>query len=245
MAFKDILLTLASYPDPTPGPVVDDAVAIAAALGAHIAAMSCEVHVEVPGNLFAGKIIDIPGMVGREAAKSRKNAEDLLAAFKAAAEKAGVQHETILAKCPTYRTPALLVGYARLRDLTIMPVPESYDQWYAEAIIFGSGRPTLVLPENSPVGHSNWTQLPSPGTSAARRRARYLMPFLCLKGPERYGSSRSSTKRCWTANTPPRLLPGTSRVTASRWSSTASTRTVAGSAKHSKPTPSLTRSTCS
>jgi nucleotide-binding universal stress UspA family protein len=147
MAFKDILLTLASYPDPTPGPVVDDAVAIAAALGAHIAAISCEVHVEVPGNLFAGKIIDIPGMVGREAAKSRKNAEALLAAFKAAAEKAGVQHETILEKCPTYRTPALLVGYARVRDLTIMPVPESYDQWYAEEVIFESGRPTLVLPK--------------------------------------------------------------------------------------------------
>ena len=29
-----------------------------------------------------------------------------------------------------------------------MPVPESYDQWYAEAVIFGSGRPTLVLPES-------------------------------------------------------------------------------------------------
>ena len=26
-------------------------------------------------------------------------------------------------------------------------MPESYDQWYAEALIFGSGRPTLVLPE--------------------------------------------------------------------------------------------------
>ena len=39
-------------------------------------------------------------------------------------------------------------GHARLRDLTIVPVPESYDQWYAEAVIFGSGRPTLVLPES-------------------------------------------------------------------------------------------------
>jgi nucleotide-binding universal stress UspA family protein len=47
----------------------------------------------------------------------------------------------------TYDVPDLLVEYARLRDLTIIPVPESYDQWYAEALIFGSGRPTLVLPE--------------------------------------------------------------------------------------------------
>jgi nucleotide-binding universal stress UspA family protein len=43
--------------------------------------------------------------------------------------------------------PDLLVEYAKLRDLTIVPVPESSDQWYAESIIFGSGRPTLILPE--------------------------------------------------------------------------------------------------
>jgi nucleotide-binding universal stress UspA family protein len=42
------------------------------------------------------------------------------------------------------------VEYARLRDLTIVPVSDSYDQWYAEAIIFGSGRPTLVVPESAP-----------------------------------------------------------------------------------------------
>jgi nucleotide-binding universal stress UspA family protein len=40
------------------------------------------------------------------------------------------------------------VDHARLRYLTVVPVPESYDQWYAEAVIFGSGRPTLVLPES-------------------------------------------------------------------------------------------------
>ena len=44
--------------------------------------------------------------------------------------------------------PRTLVEYARLRDLTILSVPESSDQWYAEAIIFGSGRPTLILPES-------------------------------------------------------------------------------------------------
>jgi nucleotide-binding universal stress UspA family protein len=39
--------------------------------------------------------------------------------------------------------------YARLRDITIVPVPEGdyRDQWYAESIIFGSGRPTVILPE--------------------------------------------------------------------------------------------------
>ncbi|OCK60583.1 universal stress protein [Bradyrhizobium sp. LMTR 3] len=148
MAFKDILLTLTSYPDPTPASVAEDAVAIAAALGAHLAALACEVHVEVPGHFLSGSTANIPGIIAGEMEKSRKSARDMLAAFDVAANKAGILHENILERCATFAVPDLLVDYARLRDLTIVPVPESYDQWYAEAVIFGSGRPTLVLPES-------------------------------------------------------------------------------------------------
>src|SRR6476620_4528812 len=150
MAFKDILLALTSYPEPTPVSVVDDAVAVAAALGAHLAALSCETHVQIPGHFLAGSLANIPGIIAGETAKSQKNAQDLLAAFDTAAEKAGISHERIFEKCATIDMPDLLVDYARLRDLTIVPVPESYDQWYAEAVIFGSGKPTIVLPEVRP-----------------------------------------------------------------------------------------------
>ncbi len=147
MAFRDVLLTLTSYPEPTPVSVVEDAVAIAAALGAHIAGLSCEIHVQLPGHFISGSMVGLPGILAGEAAKSRRNAKDLLAAFDTASEKLGVSRESILQKCKSFEVPDLLVEYARLRDLTIVPVPESYDQWYAEAVIFGSGRPTLVLPQ--------------------------------------------------------------------------------------------------
>jgi nucleotide-binding universal stress UspA family protein len=146
MAFKDILVALTSYPEPTPVSVVDDAVSVAAALGAHLAALSFETRPEVPGHFISNSLVT--GMISAETEKSRSNARELLAAFDAAAEKAGILHETILEKSLTLEVPDLLVEYARLRDLTIMSVPESYDQWFAEAIIFGSGKPTLILPEN-------------------------------------------------------------------------------------------------
>ncbi|MGK7062742.1 universal stress protein [Bradyrhizobium sp. 1050_B9_N1_2] len=146
MTIRDVLLTLTSYPDPTPVSVIDRAVSLASILGAHIAAISCEAHVQVPGS-FLGGAGNLGSLVASEAHRSRKNAQDLLAAFEGAARKSGVLHETILERCLTSEVPDLLVEYARLRDLTIVPVPESYDQWHAEAIIFGSGRPTLVLPE--------------------------------------------------------------------------------------------------
>lgn len=146
MAFKDILVALASYPEPTPVAVVEDAVSVAAALGAHLAALSFETRVQMPGHVISASLVD--GVIAGETSKSRKNAHELLAAFDAAAEKAGILHEKFLEKCITLDIPDILVEYARLRDLTILSVPASHDQWYAEAIIFGSGKPTLILPES-------------------------------------------------------------------------------------------------
>jgi nucleotide-binding universal stress UspA family protein len=148
MAIRDILLTLTSYPDPTAVAVIDRAVSFASALDAHLAAISCEVHIQVPGSFISFGTAE--AIAGGEAHRSHDSAKGLLAAFEAAAQKASVLHEIIHEKSLSYRVPERLVEYARLRDLTIVSVPESYDQWYAEAIIFGSGRPTLVLPESPP-----------------------------------------------------------------------------------------------
>jgi nucleotide-binding universal stress UspA family protein len=150
MGYKDILVTLASYPEPTPISVLDSAVSIAAALGAHLAALSCETHVQIPGHFLSGSVVNIPGIIAGETAKSRKNGQELLAAFDRAAEKADISHETVFEKCATIDFEKLLVDYARLRDLTIVSVPASYDELYAESVIFGSGKPTLVLPETRP-----------------------------------------------------------------------------------------------
>lgn len=147
MAIKDVLLALTSYPEPTPVTVIEDAVSFASSFGAHIAAIACEARVEVPGTFLSSSLVDVAGIAAGEARKSLKNAQDLLALFESAAEKAGLLHEKILERCVTHKVSDTFVEYARLRDLAIVSVPESCDQWYAEAVIFGSGKPTLVFPE--------------------------------------------------------------------------------------------------
>ncbi|WP_249156340.1 hypothetical protein [Bradyrhizobium japonicum] len=134
MAVRDILLSLASYPEPTPIVVIDRAVSLASLLSAHIAAVSCEVHVQVPGSFLSGPG-NLGAIVANEAHKSRRNAQDLLATFESTAQRSGVLREIVLDHCLSSEAPGVLVDYSRLRDLTIVPVPESYDQWYAEAII--------------------------------------------------------------------------------------------------------------
>jgi nucleotide-binding universal stress UspA family protein len=148
MSFKDVLIALTTYPQPTPPSAVDDAVDLAAALGAKVSAIACEVKVNVPGTLLGRRFLNVPGMIAGEAKKSATNAQQLLAAFQAAAEKSGAFQERILEQCLTSEVPAVLIEYSRLRDLTIVPMLErdSLDQWYAESVIFGSGRPTVILP---------------------------------------------------------------------------------------------------
>ena len=148
MAFRDILLALTTYPEPTPVSAVDEAIAFSVAVGARISAIACEVKIRTPGSPLGTALLDIPAVAAAEAKKSSTNAEKLLVAFHDAAEKYGVFQERILQQCLTSEVPEVFVGYARLCDVTIVPVPEGdyVDQWYAESIIFGSGRPTFVIP---------------------------------------------------------------------------------------------------
>jgi nucleotide-binding universal stress UspA family protein len=151
MAFKDLLLTVASYSEPTTVSAVDTSIAFAAALGAKISAIAFEIEFQMPWSPFYKAFPEIPALASGEEKKSRDNAESLLAAFKDSAKKAGVFQETLIERCRISEVPETLVGHARLRDLTIVPVPEGdqLQHWYAESVIFGSGRPVLILPHAS------------------------------------------------------------------------------------------------
>jgi hypothetical protein len=156
LAVKDILLALTTYPELTPSSAVDEAIAFAVALDARISAIACEVTMPPSGNKLADVLFDIPAIDAAEAKKSSTNAENLLVAFQDAAEKRGVFQDRILEQCLTSKVPDLFSEYAKLRDLTIVPVPEGahFDQWYAEAIIFGSGRPTSCRTHGNAPAHS-------------------------------------------------------------------------------------------
>jgi nucleotide-binding universal stress UspA family protein len=154
MAFKDLLLTIATSNEPTTVSAVETSVAFAEALGAKISAIAFEIDVRLPWSPLYGAFPEIPALAADEEKKSRARAERLLAAFQDSATKSGVLQETLLQRCQIPQVPAAMVGQARVRDLTIVPVPEGDQpqQWYAESVIFGSGRPVIVLPHARKLG---------------------------------------------------------------------------------------------
>src|SRR5882757_9078738 len=152
MSFKDILIALTTYPEPTPASAIDDAISLAIALESRLSAIACEVRIRVPGSFFGSALLDVPAMASTEARKSLINGERLLALFESAAVKRGVFQDRILEHCLTSEIADVFVDHARVRDLTIVPMTDGdfsarFDaNWHAESIIFGSGHPTIVLP---------------------------------------------------------------------------------------------------
>jgi nucleotide-binding universal stress UspA family protein len=148
MEFRDILVALTTYPEPTPGSAVEDAVEIAAVMEAKISALAFAVRLHSPPNIYGKMLLDVPAMAAGEAKKSLSNAESLLAAFQNSAKMRGVLQDSIQEHCFVAEASEVLIDYARLRDLTILPLSErrSSDPGYAESIVFESGRPTIVIP---------------------------------------------------------------------------------------------------
>lgn len=154
MAFKDVLLPLSSYPEATPVAAIEQAVGLAGALGARISALTFKIEIPNVRNLLANKLLDVPGMIAAERQKSVANVQALISAFESMATKRGAPHEQIIESCPTGQLAAIVTEHARMHDVTMIPIGEQADlqQYIAECVIFGSGRPTIVFPEVSKRG---------------------------------------------------------------------------------------------
>jgi nucleotide-binding universal stress UspA family protein len=186
---KRVLLLLRGYPTPTPASAIEAAVDIAVALNAKISALSCAILQRVPKSMLSGIVGVVPELVGQEREKAKSSAKQELRMFSELARQRGVLGEALYRTCVPADVPGLLVGHARLSDLTVVPMPEGgyFNQldshWYLEAALFDSGRPILVLPHGyrSPgVGAFGTVVVAWDSTRAAARALADAMPILRL-----------------------------------------------------------------
>jgi nucleotide-binding universal stress UspA family protein len=107
------------------------------------------IQIKVPSTPFGKSLINVPAMAAREMQKSKDNAHALLKVFETEADEHGILHEIVHEHGSVAELPALAAEYARLRDLTILPVhfEDFVNRWDTEAVIFKSGRPAILVPE--------------------------------------------------------------------------------------------------
>ena len=151
MSFKDVLVQLSSYPERTPAAPMEHAVRFAEALGARLSALTFKIEIPNVGNVLANTLLDVSGMVAAERQKSAANVKLLIGEIESLASKRRVAFESIVDSCTTSQLATVVTEHARLHDITIIPIGEqaTLQHYVAECVVFGSGRPTLLIPQES------------------------------------------------------------------------------------------------
>ncbi|QOG22081.1 universal stress protein [Bradyrhizobium sp. SEMIA] len=146
MPIKDVFLPLVGQPREQTLAAIEKCVAVAADLGARITALALEDEVFV-----RPKVIRPGDPEPAEAGGSNElgDTQQLISAFSHAAARANVRAQSRSAKVPADQLALTLAEHARFADLTLVPVKphDSRTEHIIEALLFESGRPLLLCPE--------------------------------------------------------------------------------------------------
>jgi nucleotide-binding universal stress UspA family protein len=174
---RDILLQLSSYPTPTPERVFNSVVPLAAQYDARISVALCQVHFPRVSNYLANKLVGGDQAIARENEVSRDQARSLLDQFVLQVPEVNRGDQFII-DCTSFLSTDQVAVRARSFDLVILPIPDLVDREVLAAdLIFGSGRPVLLLPDDS--GTHPWDRIVV-GWDGGRAAARALGDALPL-----------------------------------------------------------------
>lgn len=157
---RQILLSLPSFPDRPPTQVLEGAATLAQLLGAsltaHIPQLCGDQKTWSP--IIGAFPLDFPQLMNEAVLQSEGNAasliEDISKVFSALRVPLDIRRS--LAKL--LDSPDCLIDLARLHDLTILPISQRdmLGDSIAQAVIFGTGRPTLMLPSGDGTKSLQW-----------------------------------------------------------------------------------------
>lgn len=177
---QDILVPFVTYPDASARTLVDQAIAVATYLGRDIHAVALDVDIPDVSNLVSRLLIGLPDMIRETEADSHARGAALLVAIEAAASKSGIRFTgaTVSAEPPLFGNRA--AELARYHDLAVIGLEASNDtaRLVAEGIVFGSGRPALLLPEAAALGALDRIAIAWDGSRVAARAVSDAQPFL-------------------------------------------------------------------
>mgnify|MGYP000844547876 CR=1 FL=1 len=166
-------LPLVTYPDVNADAVASNAVRTAGCLDAELHALALNPDIPNVASPVARLLIDLPEMIGRAEQASRVRGEALLQKVTEEAGKAGVAIHRETVQSNAILLPETAAARARYYDYALCgwEAANPTAKAVAEAVIFGSGRPTILLPELSPVGSLHHVAVAWDGSRVAARAA--------------------------------------------------------------------------
>lgn len=173
-------LCLATYPDANSPAIAANSVAVVKHLDATLHAIAINVDIPDVSNALSRYLLDLPSKIREVEATSRKHGKTLLEAV----AKEASQGAVALTTQEIAAAPALMGDVAanqcRYFDLCLVGLAPDNPaaRMIAEAILFGAGRPTLLLPDAMDVGALGHVVIAWDGSRVAARAVADARPFL-------------------------------------------------------------------
>jgi nucleotide-binding universal stress UspA family protein len=173
-------LFLPTYPEANSATVGANAVALAKQIDAALHAVAVNVDIPDVSNALSSFLLDLPNKIREVEATSRKCGRDLLEAIAKEAAKGGVSLTTQELAAPPASMADIAVMQARYSDLCLLGWARDNQmaKTTAEAILFGSGRPVIMLPDDMEVGAVDHIVIAWDGSRVAARAVADAQPLL-------------------------------------------------------------------
>lgn len=176
----EAFVPLVTYPQANAEAVAHNAVSFAAKIQAGIHALAIDADIPDVSNALSKLLLDTPHMIRDAEAESRRRGERLLAAMKEKAGAAGVEVKTEAVAAPLAALGETAAAHARYFDLSLVgwEAGNPTSRMTAEAVIFGSGRPTCMLPEQPALTSMDHVAIAWDGSRVAARAVSDARLFL-------------------------------------------------------------------
>jgi nucleotide-binding universal stress UspA family protein len=166
-----ILLPLHTYPDGNSETLLSQATAVAGYLEGEIHALVMAVEFPPVSSLMGDLIIDVPSLMAGVRAKCREKGAALVQSLTDHASAKGVRARSSEIECypATFGNSASIAGRYHDLVLTGLSSGDNVLQMTAESVIFGSGRPVMLLPEQHAIGEMAHVMIAWDGSRVAAR----------------------------------------------------------------------------
>lgn len=173
-------LPLVSYPDPAPEGSVTRSVEMAGALGADIHATAFNILIPRVSTPIGGLLINIPEMIRSAEDQSLKHCQSLAEWARRDASQLHISVECSQEPVSPGDVGDFAASQARYFDVSILGLAKDnvVMREVAEAVIFGSGRPSVLVPDNDPIKALDHIAVAWDGSRVAARAlsdARFLI----------------------------------------------------------------------
>jgi nucleotide-binding universal stress UspA family protein len=173
-------LSLVTYPEASSPKIAANAVALVKQIDATLHAVAVNVDIPDVSNALSSLLLDLPAKIREAEATSRSCGRDLLEGIAKEATRSGVS----LTTQQVAASPALMADVAAMQaryfDLCLLGWAQGNQtaRSTAEAILFGSGRPIVLLPDDVDVGALGHIVIAWDGSRVAARAVADAQPFL-------------------------------------------------------------------